>query len=93
MDFWAGEVLHIEREMSLVMLTKNELKAKLAFARGRHRQVVRAREVKAWPALELKEAEELVAASPFEAERVQGALLSAPARSSSGAPLAKRPRN
>ena len=41
-DFWAGEVLRIEREMSLVMLTYNELKAKLTFARGRHRQVVRA---------------------------------------------------
>ena len=30
-------------EMNLVMLTDNELKAMLAFARGRHRQRVRAR--------------------------------------------------
>ena len=79
--------------MSLVVLTKNKLKAKLAFARGRHRQTVRAREVKGWPALGPKEAEELVAASPVAAERVQGALPLAPARSSSGAPPAKRPRN
>ena len=49
--------------------------------------------MKAWPTLEPKEAEELVAASPVEAERVQGTLHSAPARGSSGAPLAKRSRN
>ena len=92
-DHWAGEVLRIEREMSLVLLTYTELKAKLAFARSRHRQTVRAREVKAWHALGPKEVEEVVAASPVVAERVHGALLSAPARSSSGAPPAKRPRN
>ena len=69
-DYWAGEVLRIGSEIMY-----NVLKAKLAFARGRHRQTVRAREVKVWPALGPKEVEELVAASPVAAERVQGACL------------------
>ena len=94
-DHWGGEVLRIEREMSLVMLTYNELKAKLAFARGRHRQTVRAREVRTRPILRPEEADELVAASPVAAERLQSALTSpllARTQSSSEAPPAKRPR-
>ena len=44
---WAEEVLEIEREISLLLITYNELKAKLSFARSRHRQTVKARELAA----------------------------------------------
>ena len=75
-DHWAGEVLRIEREMRIVMLKWNELKAKLTYARGRHMQTVRAREVKTPPTLGPEAAEELVAASPVAAGRVHSVLTS-----------------
>ena len=44
-EFWTGEIVQIEHEMSVVTLKYNEFKAQLTFARGRHRQTVGARQV------------------------------------------------